>query len=163
MRRIALNRHEVRKPLVKHYLLIKSDGYAATGTRLTALESAMALLGGGFWPLWDHTRNRKSIAVGDAVAVYLSGSGGAQVIATARVAAIVSWSAAFARKYPLMLDGVPHCVLQLDDIVTLEKPISVKERLASLSFVNRESKKWGVAFMGGTRAVGPEDFRILTS
>lgn len=147
---------------MNHYLLIKSAGHNAAGARLSARESALALLDNGLWPLWSHTRNRKAIAPGDSVAVYLSGTGASQVVATATVNAIVPWSPVFAKSYPLVLDGIPYSVLQLADIKILEHPISVKEKLPKLSFVNPSAKKWGVCFMGGTRALGAADFKTLT-
>lgn len=145
---------------MNHFLLIKSAGHSASGDRMTAQASALALISTGIWPLWMHTRNRKAITAGDLVAVYLAGP--ASIIATAKVDAIVPWTKAFARSYPLLLDGTPSSVLLLSGGKVLQKPVAVKERLDRLSFVNPESPKWGVAFMGGTRAVNAEDFRTLT-
>jgi len=148
---------------MKHYLLIKSAGHSADGNQMTARDSALALLRNGAWPLWDHTRNRKAIAGGDVVAVYLSGTGQSEVFATAKVEAVVPWSTAFAKKYPLVLDGIPFSVLKLSDVMVLDRPVVVKDRLSQLSFVNQDSRKWGVCFMGGTRAVNAADFDALTS
>lgn len=122
----------------------------------------MALLNKGYWPLWAHTRNRKAIAAGDKIAVYLSGDGGSQIIATAKVHAIAAWNRAFAKDYPLTLDGEAISVLLLDEVHVLPAPICVKDRLRDISFINAASSKWGVCFMGGTRAVTPADFAVLT-
>ena len=150
-----------------YYLLIKRDGFDAKGlcltVRLTARQSACALLEQGIWPLWVHTKNRKAIAAGDLVAIYLSGDGGGRVIAFAKVEQVAEWSHSQARSYPLMLDGTPFSVLKLNNIGLLREPVAVKERLGRLSFVNASSKKWGVAFMGGCRAIGEADFGVLTS
>jgi len=147
---------------LKHYLLIKSDCVSAAGARMSARESAMALINKGYWPLWEHTRNRRAIAAGDKIAIYLSGTGGSEVIATATVDMIAQWNTAFARGYPLVLDGTPFAVLLLAKVKILVKAVPVKERLARLSFINQGSPKWGVAFMGGTRAVSAADFAVLT-
>lgn len=148
---------------MNYYLLIKREGLGAKGQRLTARQSAVALLEQGIWPLWEHTKNRKAIAAGDLVAVYLSGDGGGKVIASAKVEQVAEWSSSLARAYPLMLDGTPFSVLKLNNIGLLPEPVAVKERLSRLSFVNASSKKWGVAFMGGCRSIDKTDFGVLTS
>ena len=147
---------------MNRYLLIKKEGLGADGKRLSARQSALALLEKGYWPLWEHTRNRCRIAEGDLVAVYLSGNGKCQVVATARISKIGPWNSAMGRTYPLILDGIPFSVLYLADVVIFENSVPVKERLDQLSFVNQNSPKWGVAFMGGTRALGEADFQVLT-
>lgn len=145
----------------KNYLLIKSSGPDRNGRNLTALASAKLLLDAKTWPLWTKTRNRKVIAAGDRLAVYLAGS--SEVIATAVVSRVEKWNAIHANRYPLMLDSAAHATLILGDIHLLTTPVTVKERLKQLSFINQESEKWGVAFMGGTRAVSDDDFRVLTT
>lgn len=149
--------------MVNHFILIKSDCVSAAGVRMSARDSAHALLNNGYWPLWEHTRNRKAIKAGDKLAVYLSGTGGSEVVATATVDVVTQWNRAFAKGYPLALDGVPFAVLLLTKVKILKAAISVKARLTHLSFINQRSSKWGVAFMGGSRAVTPSDFKILTA
>lgn len=144
------------------YLLIKGSGCTAKGASLSARDAALALLKAQLWPLWEHTRNRQAIQQGDSIAVYISGDNNQQVIAQAKVTALSLWTASIARSYPLMLDGTPFSVLHLGDIKVFEAPVRVVERLSRLSFVNPESKKWGVAFMGGVRALSDQDFALLT-
>ena len=132
---------------MNYYLLIKREGLDAKGQRLTARQSASVLLERGIWPLWEHTKNRKAIAAGDLVAVYLLGDGGGKVIASARGEQVTEWSSA----------------LKLNNIRLLPEPLAVKERLSRLSFVNASSKKWGDVFMGGCRSIGKTDFGVLTS
>lgn len=144
-----------------HFLLMKRDSLSRNGTALSAHEAATALLDAGVWPLWEHTRNRKVIQAGAEVAVYLAG-GNHLVVATAKVASNVPWSTALARTYPLMLDGVPFAALQLRDVRKLPTPRDVKLLRNELSFLRSVGPKWGVAFMGGTRAVSVDDFAVLT-
>jgi len=145
----------------KNYLLIKSGGLDAKGRECSARVSAKLLLDARVWPLWEFTRNRKVIASGDRMAIYLAGV--SEVIATAQVQTVGRWSVAHAKAYPLMLDGTPTAVLLLDDVAWLPEPVKVKARLSSLSFIKPDTPKWGVAFMGGTRAVNDFDFEMLTS
>ncbi len=148
------------KMATNNYLLIKSGGLDAKGRSCTALESAKLLLDAQVWPLWEFTRNRKVITSGDRAAIYLAGT--SEVIATARVQKVDRWKSTFAKTYPLMLDGTPTAVLLLQDVAWLPKPIKVRTCLPRLSFINQDTPKWGVAFMGGTRAVSAADFYLLT-
>lgn len=143
-----------------NYLLIKSDGLDSKGHRRSALESAQLLLDAQVWPLWEFTRNRKVIAFGDRVAVYLAGT--SEVIATAQIRKVDRWTSDHAKAYPLMLDGTPTAVLLLQDVARLAAPVQVRAFLPKLSFINQNTPKWGVAFMGGTRAVSDADFDLLT-
>lgn len=148
---------------MKHYLLIKREGFAADGAALTASQCAERLLNSGIWPLWDRTRNRAVIAAGDALAIYLAGDGGSRVVATAIVERVEPWSPTHRAAYPLMLDGTPVAVLRLSYVATLRYPVLVAQRLGRLSFIRRQTNKWGSAFMGGTRALSPEDYTALTA
>lgn len=148
---------------MKYYLLIKSAGNDIKGATLTPLESATALLQTGIWPLWEHTRNRKAISKDDEVAIYLSGTDLPRVIAKAKIASIENWSASISKLYPLQLDGQPYSVLMLTNIEFFKYPISVRHKLSQLSFINKASPKWGVAFMGGTRSLSENDFKLLTN
>lgn len=154
----------MRTPELKNdnFLLIKKNGYTADGRSLSARESALALLDVGLWPLWEHTRNRKAIQSGSKVAVYLSGTGNQTVIASATVVAVKAWDRDTAKRYPLELDGTPFAVLHLGKVKVFKKAVSIKPKLSLLSFINSESPKWGVAFMGGTRSVNTQDFELLT-
>lgn len=147
----------------QHYLLIKREGFRTDGKALTAHQSALALLEAGIWPLWEHTRNRRAMKAGDEVAIYLSGRGNQVVIASAIVTEIGPWEGSIARRYPLLLDGTPFAVLHLSKKHVFQRPIKVAAKLNSLSFVKKDDPKWGVAFMGGTRALSSADFDVLTN
>lgn len=145
----------------KNYILIKREGPDRNGRDLTAMASAKLLLDARSWPIWDSTRNRSAIATGDNLAIYLTGS--SEIIATATVSKIDRWNAVYANRYPLTLDGTPLAVIVLGEVQFLNEPVKVRDRLEMLSFINPKGRKWGVAFMGGCRAVNDEDFRILTT
>ena len=145
---------------MSHYILIKGPGDNARGVALSPAASALALLTAGYWPLWEHTRNRKAISAGASVAVYVTGT--SQVLATAVVERVDQWTAAHRRAYPLMLGGTPAAVLVLGQVQVLEQPVNVKDRLKGLTFINQNSRKWGISFYGGTRAVSAKDFETLT-
>jgi len=157
------------KAAPRHFLLIKREGVDAQGRRLSATECTKALLDVGVWPLWEHTLNRLAIKAGAKVAIYLSGPGNQKVVATALVDRVALWTRAHEKNYPLILDGIPHSVLQLTDIRLLDQPLPVASRLSKLSFVKTDPEtgeplpKWGVRFMGGARSLNDADFHILTT
>lgn len=143
-----------------HYVLIKKSGSDINGANLSAWRCAERLLAAGLWPLWQHSRNRKAIVAGDKVAIYLAGT--SEVMGRASVARKESWSISHRKAYPLVLEGTPESVLILHAVETFECPIAVADRRSRLSFIRPGLTKWGVAFMGGTRAVSETDFRVLT-
>lgn len=145
----------------KHFVLIKRDGPDRNGKELSALASAQLLLDAKSWPIWDTMRNRKLLAAGDRLAIYLAGT--SEVFATATISKIDKWNSVHANRYPLTLDGTPVAAMILDKVQTLQHPVKVREHLQALSFINQDTRKWGVAFMGGCRAVNDADFRILTT
>lgn len=145
------------------YVLIKGAGYDSGGRRLDARESAMKLLDARMWPLWEGSRNRKSVKSGDEIVVYLSGAGNQAVIAQATIEKVGPWDRSVAARYPLTLDGIPSVVMHLANVCVFGSPKSVVDRLASLSFIKPGSKKWGVSFMGGVRAVSMQDFQVLVA
>lgn len=148
---------------MNHYLLTKREGFNAGGRMISARQCATALLDVGVWPLWEHTRNRAAIRAGDQVAIYLAGDGSSQIMATAEVLKVGQWDRKMAATYPLMLDGTPVSVLHLHGVNVLEKSIPVRQCLNDLSFIRKGVVKWGVAFMGGCRALTQRDFAVLTS
>lgn len=145
----------------KNFVLIKRDGPDRNGKGLTAMASAQLLLDAKSWPIWDTMRNRNTLAAGARLAIYLAGS--SEVVATAIISKIEKWNSVHANRYPLTLDGTPVAAMILDRVQALQHPVKVREHLQALSFINQDTRKWGVAFMGGCRAVNDADFQILTT
>lgn len=146
---------------MNNFILIKKKCTDRNGKDLTALESAKILLANKTWPLWDTMRNRKAIQTGGRLAIYLAGT--SEVVATTKVLKIDKWNAIHANRYPLMLDGTPEAMMILSEGSLLTPPIKVKLLLQKLSFINHQTPKWGVAFMGGCRSVTDADFDLLTT
>lgn len=145
-----------------HFILIKLPGHSSTGVKLSARLAALKLLECAYWPIFNRTRNKKVMKVDDEVAIYLGGAYNQMVIATAKIGSIEQWDRAYARTYPLAMDGIPEVVLKLSDINILKQPIDIIERLDKLSFTPENRKKWGVAFMGGVRRINENDFQTMT-
>ncbi|MEO7326485.1 MAG: hypothetical protein ABIW82_16825 [Dokdonella sp.] len=150
--------------IANHYLLTKRAGLAAsTGKALTARACTVRLFEAGIWPLWTATRNRRRIAGGDHVAVYLAGNGLSCMAGLATVAIVERWSSRHLAHYPLVLDGTPEAVLRLSDTTLFNVPVPAKPMLGALDlFAGGVPLKWGVYFMGGCRAISEHDFDVLT-
>ena len=61
-----------------------------------------------------------------------------------------------------MPDGEPDIVMVLTNINRFDTPIPIAERLQQLSFIPTNTKKWGVAMMGGIRPLCKEDYELLS-
>jgi len=148
-------------PDKNYFLLIKKDGFSAKGMLLDAETCAKKILDVKFWPLWPRTRNKHNLNAGDEVLVYLAGT--CVIYAKARIKQIDTWNRQYKKDYPLMLlDGEPNKVLVLEKIEILKEPVKVKEKLNKLSFIPKNTKKWGVTMMGGVRQLQHPDYVILS-
>lgn len=147
----------------QHFLLIKQADHTPAGDSLNALQAAKALLRAGVWPLWIRTPCKLLVQAGDRVAIYLAGANNQAVVATATVREKKPWASSMLRAYPLSLSGVPEQVLMLADVVELETPVRIADRIDRLGFIGPNKAKWGVRLMGGMRSISADDFRLLTA
>lgn len=147
-----------------HFILTKQESFTPSGQLFSATEAALTLLKRKEWPLFSGTRCRHMVRPGHRVLVYTAGSDPdcRRIIASARVADVVSWKASDSDNYPIILDGVPEKSLVLDEIEIFEPPVDFLAKLDDLSFIPENRKKWGVAMMGGMRSIELSDFKTLT-
>ncbi len=154
------------KNVRNHYLLMKRDGFTASGELVSASESALALLDIGFWPLFKQTPCRRMVKPGQKALIYLAGRGkGCQrVIASVTIDSIAEWSKRIhAKQYPLMLDDEPNLVLNFSDIQIFKTPVRIKNHLNNLDLVPKQNPaKWGMAMVGGMKSLSDNDYRILS-
>ena len=148
---------------MKSYILIKKEGFDPCGNALSADECVRKLLAWKGWPLWERTKNRKSVKAGDRLCIYVTGDtpNKHHVVASATIKTVVQWSLAHDRTFPIEKDAVPSVVLTLTDCHMFNLPVSVPDKLDTLSFIPENRKKWGVAFMGGIRAITSDDYDQL--
>jgi predicted RNA-binding protein len=147
-----------------HFILIKRSGFCANQNVISATDGAILLLDAKMWPLWENTNCQLMVKPGHKVLVYLAGdeSDCKKIIASAVVSNIVDWSANIHKSsYPLMLDGMPMKVLELDQVEFFDIPVDVRKKLDVLSFIPKNKTKWGVSMMGGMRSIEQSDFEIL--
>lgn len=149
-----------------HYLLMKRKGISPTGRRMSASESAKALLDVGFWPLFKQTPCKNIIQPGQQILIYLAGPDKdcQQVIASVSIGSIEHWSD---RKHkaacPIHLDDIPSLVINMTDVKVFERPVKIKERLDMLDLVPKSNpKKWGAALMGGMKTLTHNDYNVLS-
>tara|TARA_A100001391_G_C5076844_1_gene279351 strand:+ start:97 stop:573 length:477 start_codon:yes stop_codon:yes gene_type:complete len=154
------------KELRNHYLLMKRDGFTASGELIGATESALALLDIGFWPLFKRTPCRKMVKPGQKALIYLAGRDKdcQRIIASVTIESIAEWSKQLhAEQYPLMLDDIPNLVLNFSDIQIFKTPVLIKEHLDKLDLVPKQNPaKWGMAMVGGMKSLSDNDYRVLS-
>lgn len=149
-----------------HYLLMKRSGFSPDGRRMSATESAKALLNAGFWPLFRQTPCKNLVKPGQHILIYLAGNEKdcQQVIAAVTIESIEQWSD---KKHkmgcPIMLDDIPSLVLNFSDAKIFDQPVKIKERLHALDLVPKANpKKWGAALMGGMKTLTLNDYEVLS-
>lgn len=78
-----------------YFVLIKLPGHSSKGVKLSARLAALKLLECGYWPIFNRTRNKKIMKVGDEIAIYLGGAYNQMVVATATIGSIEQWDRAY--------------------------------------------------------------------
>ena len=151
---------QVRTPA--HYILVVSDSYDQAGNRVPAIDLAMWRIEHGVWGMYQSTRNRKSIAIGDKVVIYVGGtrSNSQSFVASATIIDIDEKQGRRRVNPDKVDDTAPATILGLGQIeVFAPKPI--KGIFNSLSFIPRNPLKWGCCLMGGARAITLDDYRKI--
>jgi hypothetical protein len=147
----------------EHFILIKHPSELNDFRSVTATEASMALIGAGFWPLFEGTRCRQMVRSGNKVLVYTAGQGkdAKRLIASAIVSEVRAWDRGLAARCPIILEGIPVSALVLGEIQCFDSPRSILDVLDDLSFIPANRQKWGVAMMGGMRSIDAKDYEIL--
>ncbi len=148
----------------KHFIFIKKEGFSPKGELMSGEESVEALSKWGGWTLFQNTRNRKQVAVGDEVAIYIGGKErkSQNVVATAQISAIREWSQRDKDTYPLMLDDIPSLVVEFKSFKHLKRPCSIFRLLDHLDIIPKNRTKWGAVLVGWVRQLTEHDFKLLT-
>lgn len=154
----------MEEPNKNHFVLIKKSGFDVNQSFKSAKDSTNLLLDAELWPLYKNTRCQHMVKAADRVLFYLAGEEpeGRHIVASAIIKSVEDWSMMHRSGYPLLLEDIPSKVLMLTDIERFMSPIDVKQHLDKLSFIPANRQKWGVAFMGGMRAISEKDHAILS-
>lgn len=102
------------------------------------------------WPLFQRTKNRTALREGDHVAFYKAGNDGQVFIGSAKIASRAMKSR-----------GLLYSV-DLTDIETWKKPVSIRDILESLEFITKP-QIWGNYMQGGIRKINKDDFQLILS
>ena len=146
------------------YLLVTIDPPRCDGGFGFEWNLVKARLSARRWPLFRSTRNRAVIGPGDPVAFYVAGTrkNGGHIVARAVVDRKINWLYGDPTvDPPQYLTELPNTVLYLRDVRFFSEPISIREAIPRLSFIPSNSKRWGVALMGGCRALTYSDWKAL--
>lgn len=153
----------------KHYIFVASDADKNRMNKPSANAVAKYRLNRGEWGLGLRTKNRRSLAPGDKVLIYLSGTreNGRHFIAECKVSSdvfSVPGSLAQVLDAPDRLGNSPAAFsVELSGVKYFRKPIPIAPMREKLSFIKQpKSKKWGAFMQGGVILITPKDYQVIT-
>lgn len=146
-----------------YYILVTSDAEHVGGYKVPALKVIKERIEKREWPIYSHTRNRKSFAPGDLCLLYVGGQRNycQTLFGKFRIEKVVKPSRDYLVDTEDIMTDIPETVLKISDCNIFPVPINIKPILSKLSFFPENEKKWGVVFMGGSRKISEEDYKIL--
>lgn len=100
------------------------------------------------WPIFNKTRYKKELAVGDIVLFYKAGLKGQKFLGTGKIKSELKEETAF-RDY-----------LEIEEISVLATPVEMKDVIKELDFVKNKDN-WGNYFQGGVRRISEDDFSVI--
>ena len=147
-----------------NFILIATDNEELTGRFAPAFEIAEFRLGLRQWPMYEGTRNRRNVGVGDNVLVYCGGSKKLSqcLIGYAKVASIQPFkSRSHSDELDKYLTNTPSQVLFLNEPVIFSEPIQFRSILPNLECCPSNLQKWGVILHGGVKKISDNDFSYI--
>lgn len=153
-----------KRPEPAGFILTTTDPIMTGGRTGNAYDLVAERLKRGLWPIYEGTRNRNTIIAGSRLAFYVAGRSkyARHIVAHAVVSEIRRHRVSKTDPLEYLTDH-PHLVLALRDIELLKPPLAMRHMIPRLSFCPENVAKWGVAMMGGARAVSKEDWSTLFS
>jgi|APSaa5957512535_1039671.scaffolds.fasta_scaffold289845_2 hypothetical protein len=100
------------------------------------------------WPIYNKTRNRNNIGVGDSVLFYKAGIDGQRFLGRAII------------KTNLKKHTMFEYFLELDEISVWKKSILIKPLIPDLDFIENKNC-WGIYFQGGVMSISEKDFNTI--
>jgi hypothetical protein len=143
------------------YILICTDTEDGDDAVIPAVTVLNARLAASRWPLYERTRYRRNIVVGDRLVLYAGGgrAGGKCFHAIAVVGQKIAPDRSMIRRFSGLEGHLPAVDwLHLAKIERLDPCIPMAEILAKLSFIPANRSRWGVAMMGGVRKISDIDW-----
>ena len=100
------------------------------------------------WPIFNRTRFRKDIGIGDIILFYKAGLNGQKFLGTCKIKSELIEETAF-RGY-----------LEIEEISVLSTLVEMKDIIKELDFIKNKIN-WGNYFQGGVRRISEEDFSLI--
>lgn len=127
-----------RLNILAKWVLVVND---STGVLAGWLESKM-------WPIFERTKNKKDLAVGDEFVVYKAGGGGQRFVARGKISNIISKP-----------DGA--LTLNITDLLYKKEGVPVADLLMKLDFVTNKVH-WTNYFNGGARPISDQSYKLIS-
>ena len=100
------------------------------------------------WPIFNRTRYKKELGIGDVVLFYKEGLKGQKFLGTGKI------------KSGLVEETKFKDYLEMEEISVLATPVEMKDVIKKLDFVKNKDN-WGNYFQGGVRRISEEDFSVI--
>ncbi len=102
------------------------------------------------WPIYNKTRNRKKLVIGDQIVFYKAGTNGQKFLGNATI------------KTNLKKQTTFEYLLEMHEISVWKTRVAIKQIITNLDFIiNKES--WGLHFQGGIIPISQKDFNTIIS
>ncbi len=100
------------------------------------------------WTIFDKTRNKKQLEIGDMVLFYKAGVNGQKFLGTCKI------------KSGLKKETEFKDYLEINEILVLPTPVKIKDVIKELNFI-KNKKNWGNYFQGGVRRISEDDLSVI--
>ncbi len=102
------------------------------------------------WPIYNKTRNRKKLVIGDQIVFYKAGTNGQKFLGNATI------------KTNLKKQTTFEYLLEMHEISVWKTRVAIKQIITNLDFIiNKEN--WGLHFQGGIIPISQKDFNTIIS
>jgi hypothetical protein len=144
--------------IVQHqnFILVASRGETLEGKPIPAEKMAGRRLNAKRWGLYANTPHRAVIKKGDNLLIYVAGSGAMRFVARASVAGVDHKVKSYEADGDA-LTAPPVAVLMLDTVQWFEDPVQISAIKDLLSFVPKDTPKWGCVLQRGLKLISDAD------
>ncbi len=100
------------------------------------------------WPIFNKTKRKKEIVIGDVVLFYKAGLGGQKFLGTCKIKSDLKKETEYTEYF------------EIEKVSVLATAVKMKDVIKELDFVKNKDR-WGNYFQGGIRGISEEDFSVI--
>ena len=145
-----------------YYILVASRAYSMDDGWIGSEEMARRRLAAEQWGLYENTPHKAEIAPGDKLLIYIAGPKRMQFVASAEAGA-VDFNVRNYKADGDALTNPPYAVLSLRDTQTFATPLPIASVKDKLTFVPKNTPKWGAVMQRGAKKISESDAAVILS